>query len=108
MTRIFATDIELFCSLGFTVALFAEIVLSSLTRLELIRSDRAVSGYESGHRYNAWQLQRMHKLAFPRSGKRCLLYIFIGITLLTSIPCAVLSANNLMDNRLLHLTSRMK
>jgi hypothetical protein len=108
MTRIFAAELGLFCSLAFIVAVLAVAVLSSLITLELIRSDKAISGYEFGQGYKQRQLWRMHRLAFPRSKKRFLLYISFGIVLLAVITNTVLHANDLMDNKVLHLISRTK
>lgn len=108
MTRIFAADLGLLCSLAVMVAALALGVLSSLITLELIRSDKAASGYEFGHAYNLKLLRRMHKFVFPKSRKRCLLYISFGIFLVALITNTVFSANDLMNNNLLHLISKTK
>jgi hypothetical protein len=107
MTRIFAAELGLFCSVAFMVALLAVAVLSSLIMLELIRSDKAVSGRESGHGSIRGQW-RMHRLTFPRSRKRFLLYISFGIVLVAQITNTVLFANDLMNNNLLHLIPQVR
>ena len=108
MTRIFAADLGLWCSLAAMVALIGVIVLSSLISLELIRSDKAISGYEPGRFFDQGQSRRMHKLAFPRSKKRVLRYVLIGILLVAFITYNVLFANDLINNNLLHLIPQVK
>jgi hypothetical protein len=108
MTRIFAADLALWCSIATMVASLSATALGSLIWLELIRSDKSVSGYEVGHGYNPEELRRMHKLAFPMSKKRLLLYISFGIMLGSGIVDTAMYANDLMDNNLLHLISRTK
>jgi hypothetical protein len=90
------------------VALIGVGILSSLISLELIRSDKAISGYESGHFYDLGQLRRMHKLAFPKSKKRVLRHFLIGTLLVAFITYNVLFANDLMNNNLLHLIPQVK
>jgi hypothetical protein len=108
MTRIFAADLGLWCSLAAMVALIGVIVLSSLISLELIRSDKAISGYEPGSFYDPGQSRRMHRLAFPRSKKRALRYVLFGILVVAYITYNVLFANDLMNNNLLHLIPQVK
>lgn len=108
MTRIFAADLALWCSLAVMVALIGVIVLSSLISLELIRIDKSILGYEPGRFYDTGQLRRMHKLAFPRSKKRVLRYVSFGVLLAAFITENVLFANDLMNNNLLHLIPQVK
>jgi hypothetical protein len=106
MTRIFANEFALWCSLANIVAILAVGALPSLIWLDLIRSDKAVSGYEPGHDYNPRQLWRMHRLTFPKSRKRFLLCISFGIVFVAQITNTLMVANDHMDNKLLHLISR--
>jgi hypothetical protein len=108
MTRIFAADLGVWCSLAAMVALIGVMVLSSLISLELVRRDKAISGYEPGRFFDQGQSRRMHKLAFPRGKKRVLRYILIGILLVAFITYNVLFANDLMNNNLLHLIPQVK
>jgi hypothetical protein len=107
MTRLFAIDLEIFCALTFIVAVFAQIFVAARLRLDIIRGDWAISGYEMGHLYGLPQLFRMHKLLFNSSWRRRLLYISAGTQLLVLIPILVLAVNDaFMGNNLLHLISR--
>jgi hypothetical protein len=106
MNRVFAADLSLFCISVWFVAMLALTAFASLLNLAVVRSDWAVSGYEAGRRYSTRQLLRMHRSMFKTSWTRRLFYVSSGIALAALIPYAVLSANDLMHNNLLHLISR--
>jgi hypothetical protein len=108
MTYLFAADLDLWCIVTITVLFTAEAILFSRLWLEVIRGDRTTSGYESGRNYSIWRIFCMHRSIFLNSWKRRFIYISVVVQLLAFIPYVVLEINDLMDNHLLHLTSRVR
>ena len=108
MTRAAAADLEFYCFSVISVVLLAQVFIVTRLRLDVIRGDRASSGYQVGRDYGLRQILRMHKILFSGSWTRRLLYVSAGIQLLALMPSVVLTLNDtsFVDNNLLHLISR--
>jgi hypothetical protein len=108
MTRVFAADLKLYCISAICVVALAQVFIAARLRLDVIRAEKALSGYQIGRNYGLRQIFGMHKLLFKGSWTRRLLLISVGIQLVALMPYLVLTLNDtsFVDNNLLHLISR--